>query len=189
MNINMQFHLVCQQGNTVPVFENQPVNKNLLPVVAGRFVIKRLPTTLFFLQKFNLPGVTLPSVEVPSPLVEVPYAGDHVDYEPLRIRFMVDEDLKNWLEIHDWIRGLGFPEEYEEYAALATPEREKVGLGVSCDATLSQLTAKRRWNADVEFWGLVPISLSGIDYDSTGSETEYVYADAQFRYTLYKFSR
>ena len=30
--------------------------------------------------------------------------------------FLVDENLENFQEIHGWMRGLGFPESYTEYA-------------------------------------------------------------------------
>ena len=36
--------------------------------------------------------------------------GDKVQFGDLTIRFLVDEDLKNYMEIQKWIRGLGYPE-------------------------------------------------------------------------------
>ena len=33
-----------------------------------------------------------------------------MDFGDLSLRFLVDEDLTNYMEIQKWMRGLGFPE-------------------------------------------------------------------------------
>jgi hypothetical protein len=40
--------------------------------------------------------------------------GDKILFEDFSLRFLVDENLENYMEIHNWIRGLGFPESLEE---------------------------------------------------------------------------
>ena len=49
------------------------------------------------------------SISVPTPLKTIDIAGDEVTFEELSIKFIVDENMKNWLSIYDWIIGLGFP--------------------------------------------------------------------------------
>ena len=40
-------------------------------------------------------------------------------YDVLNITFIADAEMKSWLEVHDWIRAMTFPTEYEEYQSLA----------------------------------------------------------------------
>ena len=41
-----------------------------------------------------------------------------MDFGDLTLRFLVDENLKNFMEIQNWIRGLGFPERVQEFRDL-----------------------------------------------------------------------
>ena len=54
----------------------------------------------------------------PTYLRDIPTPGDKVDFGDLTLRFLVDEDLKNFMEIQKWIRGLGFPESTQEFRDL-----------------------------------------------------------------------
>ena len=38
-----------------------------------------------------------------------------MDFGDLSLRFLVDEDLTNYMEIQKWMRGLGFPESLQEF--------------------------------------------------------------------------
>ena len=44
--------------------------------------------------------------------------GDKVTYQTLDVSFLVDENLNNYKEIHDWIIGLGFPQDHKQFKNL-----------------------------------------------------------------------
>ena len=46
----------------------------------------------------------------PTYLKDLPIPGDKMEFEDLNVRFLVDENLENYMEIQNWMRGLGFPE-------------------------------------------------------------------------------
>ena len=52
-------------------------------------------------------------------LRDIPTPGDKIEFGDLSLRFLVDEDLSNYMEIQNWIRGLGYPEEVQEFRDLA----------------------------------------------------------------------
>ena len=41
----------------------------------------------------------------PNYLRDIPTPGDKMDFGDLSLRFLVDEDLKNYMEIQKWMRG------------------------------------------------------------------------------------
>ena len=41
--------------------------------------------------------------------------GDELYYEPLFIRFLIDENMKNYYQIHDWIRRITTPYASQEF--------------------------------------------------------------------------
>ena len=63
----------------------------------------------------------------PNYLRDVPIPGDKIEFGDLTIRFLVDEDLTNYMEIQNWIRGLGFPESPKEFFDLEK-EGEEYGI-------------------------------------------------------------
>ena len=49
---------------------------------------------------------------------DIPVPGDKLTYADLTLSFFVDEDLENYIEVHNWLRGLGFPESIQEFIDL-----------------------------------------------------------------------
>ena len=80
-----------------------PVNLNPLSPNGFQFSIKKLPELIYFSQEVALPGISLPTVDVNTPLSTIKIAGDLMTYQPLEISFLVDEKMSNYLAIHDWI--------------------------------------------------------------------------------------
>ena len=62
----------------------------------------------FFCQSANVPDVSMPTVEVASPFRNLPIVpGGGVTFGDFSVRFIVDEDLKNYYSIHKWMRDNG----------------------------------------------------------------------------------
>ena len=159
-------------------------NKNFLSPLNFSFTIKRAPHVEFFIQKINLPGITLDSPTFATPFVRVPEVGDHIYYEPLKIIFKVDEDLQNYLEIHKWLKGLGKPKSFEEYRDLAQ-QPQFIGYGLKSDISLIVMSNIKNPNYKTDFIDAFPISLSGLQFDTTNPDINYMIAEASFKYVYY----
>ena len=161
--------------------QNQPTNTSFLSPIGFKFQLNNFPEVNYFCQSATLPGVSIGSISVPTPLKTIDFPGDEVAFEELSIRFIVDENMKNWLSIYDWIIGLGFPtkEGQEKYTKLATNSE------LTTDATLTVLTGNMNAQINFVFNECFPLSLSSIAFDSAGTDVEYVTADVTFRYDVY----
>lgn len=168
--------------------ENTPKNKNFLSPLNFKFQIKKAPHINFFIQSVNLPAITLPQVDTPNPFVKIPQTGDHINFDNLNISFKVDEDLQNYLEIHNWITGLGFPENYTQYKELSD-EPKYTGEGLLSDISLLILTSTKRANYEVVFVDSHPISLSELNFNTTESSVNFISSSATFKYTYYKVQK
>lgn len=166
---------------------DQVTNRNFLSPLNFKFSLKRAPHVNFFIQAVNLPGLSLPEIDVSNPLIRVPYAGDHLLYDELQITYKVDENLRNYMELHEWIRALG-KRSFEEYRALAnTPSY--TGGGLKSDISLMILTSNKNANYEVVFKDAIPISVSGINFATTDPDVDYVTATASFRYVAYDVTK
>jgi hypothetical protein len=170
------------------ILEYTPTNKNFLSPLGFKFFVKKLPNVNFFVQKVNIPGLAMGATpQAPNPFVAIPYSGDHLLYNEFNLTFRIDEDMQNYLEIHKWLRGLGFPEDYSEYAAIKN-EDKLLGGGLKTDATLIITSNGKSPNIECVFQDIFPISLSDVDFNTTDESVNYIEATAAFRYTQYKIS-
>jgi hypothetical protein len=111
-------------------------------------------------------------------------------YSQLTINFIVDENLENYLQLHNWMRALGTPQDFTERKVW----REKYAEHPSrdprfSDATLQVLNNNNNANFDVVFKDLFPTSLSTLSFDVTQTDNDYFTATATFQYTLYEIRR
>jgi hypothetical protein len=164
--------------------DRNPTNPNYQSPLVFEFSIKRAPNVNFFIQNVSLPGIMLDQVESPNPFVQIPHTGDHIYYEELGIQFKVAEDLHNWLEIHNWIKGTGFPDNYDQYKEIASGNKT-VGLGLKSDLSLLIANSNKNLSIDVTFKDAFPISISALQFDTTSDDVPYLDAFAAFRYVSY----
>ena len=166
--------------------DETPETLNFLSPLVFKFQIRRSPSLNFFVQNVNLPGTNLPQVEQPNPFVSIPYAGDHITYDDLMVNFKVDESMTNWLEIHNWIKALGFPHNFEQHKALTDAELTKIhDAGRESDIILIICNSNRIPVLSATFIDAHPISLSSVIFDTTIENEQHLTAAATFRYQRY----
>ncbi len=116
----------------------------------------------------------MPFVEVPTPYRGVAIApSGGVSYGDLNVRFIIDEELINYRTVHDWITEFG----------LANGRSS--GTDEYSNARLFILTSHHNTNHIIEFKNMFPVSLSGIPFDATVGDVEYLLADVTFKYEKY----
>ena len=166
-------------------------NRNYLATVGFKFNLQRSPGAAYFCNQANIPDITLGVTEQPTYLRQIPTPGDMMNFGDLNIRFLVDEDLTNFMEIQNWIRGLGFPESVQEFRDLtksgARPNKQykQEGDDIYSDGTLQILSSNMVAKFNVNFKDLFPVSLTTLTFDATDTDIEYFTADATFKYTVY----
>ena len=170
---------------------SQIENRNFLAPVGFKFNLQRSPGTAYFCNQANIPDITLGVTEQPSYLRQIPTPGDVLDFGDLNIRFLVDEDLENYMEIQKWIRGLGYPDSVQEFRDLdAGGQIPKTNYGqkqqdIYSDGTLQIQSSNYIAKFNVNFSDLWPYSLTTLNFDATDTDIEYFTADVGFKYTMY----
>ena len=176
-----------------PRTSRQIENRNFLSPNGFRFSVRRCPGSAFFCNQANIPDMTLGVANQANYLRDIPIPGDKIEFGDLNIRFLVDEDLGNYMEIQKWIRGLGFPDSLKEIFDLQDENERmdttKSGLmDIYSDGTLTVLGSNQRPNFIVKFRDLFPVTLSTLNFDASQTDVEYFTADVQFKYTIYEIT-
>ena len=175
---------------TATGFRNQIQNKNFLNPTGFRFSLIRAPKVVFFSNQASIPGLNLGVAEQPTYLKDIPQPGDKLQFQDLNLRFLVDEDLENYLEIQHWLRGLGFPDSLKEIYdwQRSNPNAPSGPLNYTSDGTMNVLTSSNIPNFKVKFLDMFPVSLSDLDFDATDSDIDYLTANVTFKYTIYNIT-
>ena len=168
-------------------------NRNFLAPTGFKFSLKRSPGVAFFCNQANIPSSDLGIATQPSYLKDIDVPGDKIQFGDLTLRFLVDEDLVNYMEIQNWIRGLGYPETLKEFDRLESeavlPENYgRAGDNIYSDGTLQILSSNLVAKFNVNFKDMFPYSLSTITFDATDTDIEYFTADVSFKYTIYNLT-
>lgn len=161
---------------------HQPTNVNQLSPVGYKFVIENLPNVSWFITSVALPGVSLGSAAQPTPFLSTSVPGETMTFEDLSVTFIVDEDMTTWLEIFDWITGLGFPENYTQY-------KDQKAKFTTSDATLIVLNSNMNPNYHFKFKDLFPTGLSEIAFDSASTDISTIKATVGFKYLSYSYEK
>jgi len=155
-------------------YKEQPMNRNFLSPVGFKFNLELFKGVDFFCQSASIPDISMPFAEVPTPFRNIPIApSGGVSFGDLAIRFIIDEDMENYLSIHDWIREYGLSNE-------RASSKDDYSYAI-----LQILTSHNNVNHQVEFTNIFPVSLSGVPFDATVGDIEYLMADAVFNYEKY----
>jgi hypothetical protein len=166
-------------------------NRNFLSPTGFKFVLTRSPKVAFFCNQANIPDLNLAIATQGTRLGrKIPLPGDELDFGDLTLRFLVDENLENYMELQNWMRGLGYPNKLEETYELQREyfpdmSADTKSLNVYSDAALIILNSSQIESYQVKFRDLFPYSLSTLSYDATQTDTEYFTAEVSFKYTIY----
>ena len=163
-----------------------PDNLNYLSNISFRLTMQDAPNLTWFCQSVNVPGVSIDAIDVQTPYLNIPHAGAKVTFEELSVRFIVDEHLKNWIEIYDRIIALGLAEGGENYRLLKAKSDLTQRGGTVSTLVLTVLTSAMNPQMEFHFYEAFPITLSALDFDSANTDLEYFTATAGFRYTNYE---
>lgn len=181
--------------NPMTATTRNPINKDLLQSTKFQVNFSRLPGVTYFCNSVNLPGISLTEIPFPTPFVDLYIPGEKAIYDTLNITFLVDEDLRAWTEMHDWIRGATFPTEFEEYVRLARLNplanirtiRERPP--VYTDATMTIYSNKNNANFRVKFVDVFPTTVGSLSFSTGDSAENIITADATFRFSYFDISR
>jgi hypothetical protein len=164
-----------------PILKNailrQPKSENPLQLNEFRFILHRIPNTVYLCQAVNLPGLTVGETQQPSPFsVKIRRPGTSLTTENLTLSFLVNETMSNWMEIRNWIKILTGEKTFSQNAW----ENEKYS-----DATLVMMNSSSNPFIKVTFNRCFPLELGGINFATTVTDIAPAVASVSFASTGY----
>jgi hypothetical protein len=126
----------------------------------------------YFINKCSLPTISLPEADAGFRNYQGFVAGDKVTYDSLDLTFIIDEDMKNYTEVFDWIKS-----------------NANENISAKYDIILSILTSHNNLNRQIRFVNAIPVSLGGVEFTTQASDIEYLQSNVSFRYDYFELIR
>ena len=158
----------------------QPSSTNYLFQTYFRFNIPQFTDVNYFCQRVTLPGFgAVGSQSIPTRFSDIKVPNHKVSFDDLQITFLVDENMANWRQIQEWMKTIYLVRDFKNY--------EKNTKDHYKDADLMILNSAMNSKLHVRFNQIFPVSLSGLDFDSSVTDFTPFTATATFAYDTYEF--
>lgn len=158
---------------------------NFLQSNQFQLVIPSFEATRFLSTTFDIPSITLPSANADTPFSRLKFAGDKAEFSPLSFEFLIDETMTNYLEIYDWLIGIGYATSFDVFKNFKKKSNYQP-LGEQ-DIKIIVLDSKNNPVQTINFYNAIPISLASGQMSSLASDVEYMRATVVFDYDYYDF--
>ena len=163
------------------------------------------PTTEWFVVRANVPGVSLGQAVQTTPMIDMPIIGDKLTYDDFYVTFLVDEQLKNYTEMHDWLINCAAPEMRSQFLGKERPDgipkrpqTEVMDLllgnvkqsdrDLYSNLDLFIMSSKNNPVVKIQMVEAFPISLTNIEYSHQESDVTYAECTATFAFSYFTIS-
>ena len=163
------------------------------------------PTTEWFVVRANVPGVSMGQAVQTTPLLDMPIIGDKLTYDDFYVTFLVDEELKNYTEMHDWLVNCAAPQERSQFRGkerpAGIPKRPQTEImdlilgnvkesdrDLYSNLDLFIMSSKNNPVVKIQMVEAFPISLTNIEYSHQESDVTYAECTATFAFSYFTIS-
>lgn len=154
---------------TEPVLNyNNAINTSFYLEIPG------FETLNYFVQSCELPGLMLTGIRTDFRNWQVVLQGNKVEYDPLNLSFIVDENFKNHQMLHLWMLRIQHGD-----SSLISDEMK--------DISLHLLSSNKTENRKVNFYKAFPTMLSPLPLNSDTSDTSPIVCTCTFAFQYYEF--
>ena len=188
--------MALQSSNNNLSYARGLENRNFLTPIGFRFVITRMRGVDFFCNQVTLPSLTTTPTQMYAGLNKIPQPGDELQYGDLVVRFLVDENMKNYYQVHDWMREIATPKSSKEFKyrrgtlVSDNPEpedRTTIDNQWVSDCSLLILSSNYNTVSEIIFKDAFPINLTTLTFDATQAQVEYLTAEVTMRYSYFDY--
>jgi hypothetical protein len=153
---------------------------NYLSPLEFKVIIHRMPNVEFFTQRTSIPSISANPVIQPTrfnPLYQTP---DTLTYSNLDISFIIDENMKNYMEVHKWLTSITFPQNHEQYPTNTADRFSDISIII--------MNSKKNPNIIATYKNCFPISLSEVTLDTTQTDVTYPEASMTIQYDYFEIT-
>tara|TARA_R110000803_G_scaffold46198_16_gene97136 strand:- start:10020 stop:10520 length:501 start_codon:yes stop_codon:yes gene_type:complete len=158
-------------------------NTNYLQPTGFRVSINRenYPNLEYFAQSVSHPSMELNPVDAPFKRLNVAFAGDKIQHNPVSIIFMMDEDMTAYIEMFQWMERLVNKPQSSVIAKFS----DNTEIPTFSDITVTVLSSHNNINKIIKYKNCIPISLGDVEFTAV-SDGQYLTFPGTFRFDYFE---
>jgi len=142
------------------------------------------PFLAFNAQQINHPSMDVDAVPVGHRLASIPFTGDRIEFGAMSMEVMLDENLKVYGEIYNWMeRNLETPHNLNSGVLY---NKGDGGLADYQDIRIQMLNSNNNANREFVYRNAFPISLGDIAFNAS-EEATFITCNVSFRFDYFEF--
>jgi len=159
-------------------------NTAFLQPTGFRLVIDRrnFANLEYFAQTIVHPSLSLPPVEQGYRSIStLAFAGDKLEYTELGCTIVMDENMKGYQEMIDWMERI-----------VTIPSRKATGFlnndpsQYNADITVSVLSSHNNQTRQIRYINAIPTSVGEVMFEATVGDIQYITYNVTFRFDYFK---
>jgi hypothetical protein len=170
-----------------------PENTNFLQQTKYTLTFPRLNNVTYFMQELNMPGLSINELPRNTPFIDLYVPGNKLSYDTFKVTFIIDEELRAYQDVHDWIRGVTDAKNFDEYTRLGRLAEKATGMLPKqpqyADGIATIYSALNNPKIRLHFKNMFPTSISAINFTTTDTEVITLTADVTFRFDYFDIER
>lgn len=124
----------------------------------------------YFCTTFSLPSISASEVQSNFRGHQLSMPSEVIQYDPLNVRFLIDENLENYKEMFKW---------FQDNKGSSKP--------IVSDVSLVILSSHNNGTNILRFVDAYPTSLSGVEFNTQDEGSEFLSTDVTLKYTYFEF--
>lgn len=124
----------------------------------------------YYITNVSLPSINIGEIDTSYRNYQGFISGEKLVYESLTCQFLIDEDMNNYKEVHDWL--------------LHNTSSNEIKTK---DLVLSIFSSKNQPKREIRFVEAFPTSLESIEFDTQAQGSDYLKGSVTFRYDRFDF--
>ena len=190
------------QTGTAGALDRQPTVFDYSQQSQFKVFMPLFPLTEWFCTRANIPGVSLGQAVQSTPLIDMPIIGDKLTYDDFYVTFLVDEQLKNYKEMHDWLVNCAAPEDRRQFMGKSRPagipkrpqtQIQDLVMGnipesdrdLYSNIDLFIMSSKNNPLVKFQMIECFPISLTNIEYSHQEADVQYAECTVTFAFSYF----
>ena len=156
-------------------------NLNFLQQVNWKMTVLKpsFANVQYYCTEVNLPEISMPAVKLNYQNQEGWFPGDTLAYGLLKIKFMVDESMQNYMEAYNWL----VASSSQVSPRLTIPS--STVLPLRADINLAIQTAENTTNRQFQFHDAFPESISELIFSTKATEIQYIECEMVLRFSYF----
>lgn len=146
--------------------------------------VGRIPNFEFRAQRVEIPGITTNPPTHPTPFKQLYSTPDTITYGPLVISFILDENFDTYFELSKWIKGVSFPENFDQFKDLKSSSD-----GLRSSMSVHMLNSKMRPHIVMNVEDAFPSDIGQLSLSLTESETLIATVDVTFTFNTFNIEK